>query len=107
MSTATRGRAAEHKVSQDMQTRGWIQINRSAGSKGAADLVMAHPFFGAALVQVGLSHKTLGPLDRARLVKAATLCHALALLAIVTPRVGIRYFKVTHDKPSKWQEWSE
>jgi len=106
VSTASIGRAYEYRVRDDLKSHGWVQVARSAGSKGAADLVMVHPFHGLALLQVGTGNKTLGPDDRARLVSLANLCTALPLLAVVTPRAPIRYFVVTRDIPSTWNEWS-
>ena len=106
MSTATIGRAYEYRVRDEMKGHGWVFIMRSAASKGAADLIMAHPIYGVALVQVGTASKTLGPDDRARLVTAARLCSALAILAVVVPRQGIRYWLVTRDVPSAWDEWN-
>lgn len=104
MSTATAGRAREHRVRDHMTAHGWHPIMRAAGSKGAADLLMAHPFFGGALVQVGTVNKTLGPADRERFVTAADMAGCLALLAVAT-RSGITFWLVTLDKPSKWDRW--
>jgi hypothetical protein len=106
MSTASQGRAREHRVRDHLTSHGWELIARSAGSKGPADLVMASPVSGGALIQVGTQNKTLGPADRERLLHAAWLCSALPLLAVVTPRQPIRYFLVTSDTASKWTEWS-
>jgi hypothetical protein len=105
MSTASNGRAYEHRVRDDLIAKGWVPIFRAAGSKGPADIGLAHPFHGLALIQVGARSKTLGPADRERLCRAADLCSALALLAIVVPRQPIRYFNVTRDVPSRWTEW--
>lgn len=104
MSTATSGRAREYRVRDHMVNAGWVHIMRAAASKGAADLLMAHPDHGAALVQVGTDNKRLGPSDRLRFVTAAALCHALPLLASAT-RAGIRYWRVTLDKPATWTEF--
>ena len=106
MSTATNGRAREHKVRDDMAKAGWVPGMRAAGSKGAADLLMAHPVHGAALIQVGSKSKTLGPADRERLCHLADLCSALPLLAIVVPRQPIAYWLVTRDTPAKWDRWT-
>lgn len=105
MSTAATGRRREYIVRDAMTADGWVCIARAAASKGPADLVMAHPFHGVALVQVGSKSKALGPDDRERLCAAAELCSALPLLAIVVPRQPIRFFVVTRDVPSKWPEW--
>jgi hypothetical protein len=103
--TARLGRDREHRVRERMTEDGWVPIMRAAASKGAADLLMAHPEHGAALVQVGSKSKTLGPAERERLCEAAELCGALALLAIVVPRRPITYWQVTRDTPSRWAAW--
>ena len=105
MSTATAGRGREHKVRDHMADHGWTPIMRSAASKGAADLAMAHPEHGLALVQVGARSKTLSPADRARFLNAAELCSALPVLAIAANRTPIRYWLVTAGTASTWQEW--
>lgn len=110
MSTATSGRAREHRVALYMRGRGWRKIMRAAGSKGSADLLMAHPQHGAALVQVGTARsKTLGPLDRARFLRDAEWCGALALLVTVEHRPGkpseFVCWQVTIETPSKWGRW--
>ena len=105
MSTATDGRRREHLVRDDMTKAGWVFGMRAAGSKGAADLLMAHPVHGAALVQVGAGSKTLGPADRERLCQLADLCGALALLAIKVARQPVAYWLVTRETPSKWDRW--
>lgn len=104
--TARLGRDREHRVRERMAAEGWVPIMRAAASKGAADLLMAHPDHGAALVQVGSKSKTLGPADRERLCDAAELCGALALLAIVVPRQPVAYWLVTRDTPSTWTHWT-
>lgn len=105
MSTATQGRAREHKVRDAMIAAGWELIVRSAGSKGPADLVMAHLDHGLALIQVGTANKTLGPADRGRLLHAAALCSAMPILAAVTRGV-IQYWWVGPGPASTWTEWS-
>lgn len=105
--TARLGRDREHRVVADMESRGWIKGMRASASKGAADLLMAHPVHGAALVQVGSKSKTLGPAERERLCYLAELCGALPLLAIVAPRRPTAYWLVTRDTPSRWTRWDE
>lgn len=78
---------------------------RAAGSKGAGDLLMGHPIHGAALIQVGTANKKLGPADRERFVSTSELISALPLLASWS-REGVRYWVVTRDVPSTWEEWS-
>lgn len=106
MSTATLGRAREYKVRDAMTDAGWESICRASSSKGAADLVMGHEDHGGALVQVGSISKTLGPDERARLLRAAWLLSALPILAIVVPRQPIRYWLVDTGTPSTWNEWT-
>lgn len=105
MSTASAGRAREHRTRDRMVEAGWIPVMRAAGSKGAGDLLMGHPEHGGALVQVGTASKTLGPADRERFVTAADLVCALPILATWT-RTGVRYWHVTRDTASTWQEWT-
>ncbi|WP_028637735.1 hypothetical protein [Nocardioides sp. URHA0032] len=106
MSTASNGRAREHRISKLMQDHGWLQVMRSAASKGCADLFMLHPFYGAALVQVGTAKsKTIGPADRDRLVSIAEQLGCLALLATSGPGIPTRFFSVTRETASKWKEF--
>lgn len=105
MSTATSGRAREHRTRDRLAESGWVQIMRAAGSKGPADLLMGHPIHGGALIQVGTASKALGPADRERFVTAAELICALPLLATWS-RAGVRYCVVTRDTPGKWAEWT-
>ena len=105
MSTATSGRAREYKVRDHMREAGWECVMRAAASKGAADLLMAHPDHGAALIQVGTPSKSLGPDDRARFLNAAWLCSALPIVAIAGNRQAITYWHVTDAPQSKWEAW--
>jgi hypothetical protein len=105
MSTATNGRAREYRVRDAMTDAGWLFVMRSAGSKGAADLCMVHPFHGLSLVQVGTANKQLGPADRDRFVTIAEACGALPLLASCAPRIPARFWVVSRDTASTWKEW--
>jgi len=105
MSTATSGRAREHRVIKRMTDAGWSLAMRSAGSKGAADFAVTHPLHGLALVQVGTKSKTLGPADRERFVNLATACSALPLLAVCTPGKPARFWWVGLGTASTWAEW--
>lgn len=109
MSTATAGRAREHQVRDHLTNAGWEIIFRSAGSRGPADIGMAHEHHGFALIQVGNGNKALGPDDRTRLLRAAWLCSALPILAQVIPHPGkpteIRYWEVTEDTARHWTAW--
>jgi Holliday junction resolvase len=105
MSTAQLGAARERNVAAKLARDGWVLVMRAAASKGAADLLLAHPEHGAALVQVGSQSKTLGPADRDRLCNAAELCGALPLLVIFRPRRPLEIRLVTRDTPSRWPSW--
>lgn len=105
MSTASTGRRREHQVRDDMAKHGWTPIMRAAASKGPADLLLGHPIYGGALVQVGSKSKRLGPGDRERFMDAANLIGALSLLAIVVPYQPIQYWQVDRGKPAGWEKW--
>jgi len=104
MSTATSGRAREHRVAKHLEKRGWLRVMRAAASKGVADLFMLHPFHGAALIQVGTTNKQIGPADRDKFVTIAEACGMLPLLASCGPGVPPRFWIVTRDTASKWTE---
>lgn len=119
MSTATSGRAREHRTRDRLAESGWVPIMRAAASKGAGDLLLGHREHGGALVQVGTENKafrcgfkdcdhdgrTAALCARDRFVTAAELICALPLLATWS-RTGVRYWLVNRDVPSKWQEWT-
>lgn len=110
MSTATTGRAREHRTRDALIAKGWEPIFRAAGSKGPADIGMAHEDHGLALIQVGTAGKNLGPDARARLCRAAWLCSALPILArhIASPGkpTVIEWWVVNAGTPSKWERWT-
>jgi hypothetical protein len=106
MSNYSDGRAREYKVRDKLIEAGWEFIVRASSSKGAADLVMGHEQHGGALIQVGSKSKTLGPAERARLLRAAWLMSALPILAVAIPRAPIRYWLVGAGTPSTWHEWT-
>ncbi len=102
---AAAGAARERRISALLADHGWLQVARAAGSKGPADLVMAHWEHGVALVQVGSKAKVLGPADRQRLLAAAQMCSALPLLAVEIGR-AVTYHVVSAEVPSKWERWT-
>ncbi|WP_102157686.1 hypothetical protein [Zhihengliuella halotolerans] len=104
MSTASQGRAREYRVRDHLIEHGWVLIMRAAASKGPADLAMAHPEHGLALVQVGTDGKDLGPAARTRFLDAADLCGALPLVARVKGK--IRYSILTPGPASTWTDWA-
>jgi hypothetical protein len=105
MSSATQGRAREYKVRDAMIAAGWTFVMRAAASKGAADLLMGHEEYGAALIQVGTMGKNLGPAERERFLKAAYVTCALPIVAR-SDRSGIRYAIVHDGIPSDWEPWT-
>lgn len=100
---ARNGAARERRVRDHMIRHGWTFIMRSAGSRGPADIAMAHEEYGLALVQVGTAAKALGPEDRARLLHASWLTSALPVVATVDR--SITYRLVTDGPASRWAEW--
>lgn len=88
-----------------MVAHGWTHIMRAAGSKGPADLLLGHPEYGGALIQVGSETKRLGPGERGRFLHSAEMIGALALLAVVIPRQGISYFEINRGLPKTWARW--
>ena len=80
-------------------------VLRAAASKGPADLLMAHPFLGPALVQVGTVNKSIGPDDRARFLAAAEMCCSLAILATAGDRKPITYWEIGPGPASTWTRW--
>ena len=103
---ARNGAARERRIRDRMTDRGWQLVARSAGSKGAADLVMVHPDHGLALVQVGTAaSKALGPDDRRRFLDLADLCSALPLVALCTPRLPVRFHVVNEGPASTWEAY--
>lgn len=101
MSTATAGRTREYKVRDHLESLGWERVMRAAASKGAADLLMGHETYGAALIQVGTRSKHLGPDDRARLLRASRITGALPIEAIAH-RGNITYRLVCDATPRHW-----
>lgn len=110
MSTATQGRQREYNVRDRLAAAGYAPIMRAAASKGAGDLLHGHPLVGAVLVQVGTGNKSLNQEGRDRFCEAADLIHALPVLATVIAVRGrpttYRYWVVTRNVPSTWQEWT-
>lgn len=103
MSTAyAAGKRREYAVRDHMIFMGWTHVMTAAGSKGPADLILAHPIHGLALVQVGTSGKFLGPQARKDLIALADLCSALPIVATPIPRHGIRYRVVTFTPAQSW-----
>jgi hypothetical protein len=103
--TAGQGRRREWHVRDHLIRQGWELISRSAGSRGPADLVMAHADHGIALIQVGTRSKHLGPAERERLLHAAWLCSGLPIVAILTPRQPITYWQITDAPMGHWTRW--
>jgi hypothetical protein len=104
MSTATKGRGKEYRVRDHLAAHGWIPIMRASASRGPADLLMAHPWHGAALIQAKSACR-LDPSERASLLGACELVGAIPLLAVVEARTPIRYYWLTEGPASEWGQW--
>lgn len=104
------GRRREWLVRDALTAAGYPHVMKAGGSRGPADLLHGNPIVGAVLVQVGNGRKTLNQEGRDRFCEAADLCHALPILATVIAQPGrrtvIRYWRVTRDIPSTWNEWT-
>ncbi len=104
MSAASNGRAREHRVRDQLVAQGWVFILRSAGSKGAIDLLFGGRYPRMPLaVQVGTAaSKRLGPADRARFLNAAEAINARPIVALTAPGKATTYLEVTDGPPKTW-----
>ena len=100
------GNYREYKVRDDMERAGWTRVMKAGGSRGVADLLLAHPDHGGALVQVGGADKALTPAERQRFLHIAWLCGHLPIVAIAAPRQPIRYWLVCDAPMSRWERWT-
>lgn len=108
-----RGTRAENAVADELG-KGGYDIIRSAGSKGAADLVAVHD--GVVLfVQVKLGtddnrFKMPGPAERRELVRIAERATGFAVAACRFPGRGSRpasseYRMLDGPGPKEWESW--
>ena len=105
MSSYEAGRRREYKVIHELMVdHNCEHPMRSAGSKGPADFIIAHPEQGTLAVQVGSPKKALSPADRERLCSFAEAHGALPILARVIPRQPIEYMHVTRELTG-WERW--
>lgn len=104
MSAATNGRAREYRVRDELIGKGWLFVLRSAGSKGAIDLLFGTRKNRMPLaVQVGTAaSKRLGPKERDRFLNAAESIGARPIVALTTPGKPTRYLEVTDSTPANW-----
>lgn len=109
MSTATAGRAREHRVRRLLEQAGY-EVSRAAASKGAWDLVA----FGHGvllLVQVKPSAGRVDPEPWNRLYDLAGRLPGIAvpLVAAVRQGVGVDWWELTGRKDNRgrqpWQPW--
>jgi len=91
---AGRGHQRERAVKLHLQERDWW-VSRAAGSLGDADLVALKAGKRPMLIEVkstaGGPYERFGPADRARLLFAADLADADAVLAWWPPRGKLRF----------------
>lgn len=104
MSAAANGRAREHRVRDQLVAQGWVFVLRSAGSKGAIDLLFGTRKANMPLaVQVGTAaSKRLGPKERDRFLNAAEAIRARPIVALTAPGKPTQFFEVTDAPASKW-----
>ena len=109
-----RGRASENAVRDELGGYGY-DVLRSAGSKGAADLIAIGDGF-AVLVQVKLGEhgkpfQMPSPSERQQLLRlSGRLGNAIAVAACRVPGAGARpavtaYRVLTGPGPKDWQGW--
>jgi Holliday junction resolvase len=116
MTQGTAGRRFEWKVRDALRADGYTVI-RSAGSKGAVDLVafkqwteklplysiVSHMLF----VQAKRTTGTIPPAERGELIRYATIARAIPVVAYQPkPRKPIAYRRLTGPGPKDWQPWS-
>jgi Holliday junction resolvase len=123
MTQGTAGRRFEWKVRDALRADGYTVI-RSAGSKGAVDLVAfkeipdgpntyrfawdaststTHMLF----VQAKRTNGTIPPAERTELIRYAHIARAVPLVAYQPkPRQPIAYRRLTGPGPKDWQPWT-
>lgn len=113
MNHAGRGTRAENAVRDELGACGY-DVMRSAGSKGAADLMAIHDgeilFVQVKLVEVGRSYKQPSPAERRELVRIAARCKGVAVIAQRHPGAGARpgrtsWWEQTGPGPEDRRSW--
>jgi Holliday junction resolvase len=128
MTQGTAGRRFEWKVRDALRADGYTVI-RSAGSKGAVDLVAfkdgrryrpdvvsigqpgdvvyVEPGRHMLFVQAKRTNGTIPPAERAELIRYAHIARAIPVVAYQPkPRQPIAYRRLTGPGPKDWQPWT-
>lgn len=109
MSTASRGRALEHKARHELEAAGWLVI-RSAGSKGAADLIggKCDPFGNRTrlVIQAKATPGPLSPYERSELITYGFILDASAIHYLRSGRGTYEWRRLTGTGPSDYEPWS-
>ncbi|MGW4121041.1 restriction endonuclease [Nocardia sp. NPDC004711] len=103
MTNYRQGRGLEYEVRDHLQAQGY-DVLRSAGSKGAADLV---GFKVGEIVFVQCKRSgTCPPAERVALLRLAGLVAGVPLIASRPPRQRIHYRRLTGAGPKDWLPWT-
>jgi hypothetical protein len=116
MTQGTAGRRFEWKVRDALRADGYTVI-RSAGSKGAVDLVafkvggrdrsFTSPAPQLLFVQAKRTNGTIPPAERAELLRYAHIARAIPVVAYQPkPRQPIAYRRLTGPGPKDFEVWS-
>ncbi len=99
------GRRLEYKVRNDLRDNGYDTVLRTAGSRGAADLLAFKPR-QLLLVQVK-NIRDPGPDERKALIALARLCPDVFVPIVATRglRGRVVYRQLTGTAPGDWQPW--
>lgn len=109
-----RGTVAEHAVAGELGSMGY-DVVRSAGSKGAADLVAVHDgeilFVQVKLAPSGTAYVQPSPAERRELVRIAARAKGIPVVAVRSPGRGSRspfngYWVLTGAGPADREPWA-
>jgi hypothetical protein len=105
VSTASKGRALEHKARHELEAAGWYVI-RSAGSKGTADLVAFHASRVPAFVQCKATPGPLPPIERLALRRLALMGCGDPVHYFRSDRGVYVWRRLTDPGPADYEPWS-
>jgi Holliday junction resolvase len=112
-SSASLGRAFEHRVRDDLTGCGWWVV-RAAASKGEADLVALRrrvDYGAPRVVLVSVKRRTApGPSEWNELLWLADEVSARAVVAFMPRAGGVEYMRITglkdgRRRPQPWEPW--
>lgn len=104
MTNYARGADFERKVQAHLESEGYVTV-RSAGSKGAVDVV-ALKQGETLLVQVKRSNPRLSPADRSTLLRLAHLVGGVPVVAFQPGRgMPVEFRELTGPEPGEWVKY--